>query len=85
MLAQHFHHQAAFCFVWAILNVHIAAVNTCLPPTSIIRAASEDRLQCAVVKLARKAVTRAGWAVGIEGIVDEEGSRIKGERSICSL
>ena len=85
MLAQHFHHKAAFSFVWTILDVYITAVNPRLTPTSIIRAASEDRLQCAVVELACEAVARTSWAVAIEGVVDEEGPRIKREGSICCL
>jgi hypothetical protein len=49
MLAQHLDHQPALCSVWPVLNAHIAALYTSLSSTSVVRAAFEDRLQCAIV------------------------------------
>jgi hypothetical protein len=42
MFAQHLHHKPAFCPIWAILDAHIAAVNSSLSSTGVIRAAFED-------------------------------------------
>jgi hypothetical protein len=79
MLAQHLDHEPAFCSVWPVLYAHIAAIYASLSPTSVVCATLEDRLQCAIVQLASKAVARTGRAVGIEGIADEERTCIKGE------
>jgi hypothetical protein len=42
MLAQHLHYQPALCFIWPVLDAHVAAINSCLSPTGVIRAAFED-------------------------------------------
>lgn len=85
MLAQHLHHEAAFSFVWPILNADIAAVDARLSTARIACSSLENRLQCTIVQLTCEAVATAGRTVGIEGIVDEEGSCIKGKRCICRL
>lgn len=85
MLAQHLHHEAALSFVWSILNADIAAVDARLSTARIACSSLENRLQCTIVQLTCEAVATAGRTVGIEGIVDEEGSCIKGKRCICRL
>jgi len=42
MLAQHLHHEPAFCPVWPVLNAYVAAVDPSLSPTGVVRAAFED-------------------------------------------
>ena len=67
------------------MYAHIAAINARLPSTRIVRATFEDRLQCPVVKLTGEAVAAAGWAVGVEGVASEEGSRVERKRSISGF
>jgi hypothetical protein len=82
MFAEHLHDKPTFSLVRTILDAHIAAIDTCLPSSGVIRATFEDRLQCPIVKLTGEAVATAGWAVGVEGIIDEERPRVERERSV---
>lgn len=85
MLAQHLDHEPALGLVRPVLNAHIASINSRVSSASISHAALEDRLQCPIVQLACKAVSRGGGTGGVEGIVDEERSRVECEGGICCL
>lgn len=77
MLAQHLHDQATFCFVGLILNAYIAAINRRFASACIVDSTLKDRLECSVVELASEAVAGGRAAMGVEGVVDEERTRVE--------